>query len=60
MIDERVSDASCTEEAPIVDLMNGRTILVPLAWFRASRTAHSPSAPTGYYSPDGEAEDLPS
>lgn len=31
--DERVSDVRCTDESLIVDLMDGRTISVPLAWY---------------------------
>lgn len=31
--DERVSDVRCTDDALIVDLMDGRTISVPLAWY---------------------------
>jgi hypothetical protein len=31
--DERVSDVRCTEDSLIVDLMDGRTIAVPLAWY---------------------------
>ena len=31
--DERVADARCTDDDLIVDLMDGRTISVPLAWF---------------------------
>ncbi|MEM8800750.1 MAG: DUF2442 domain-containing protein [Pseudomonadota bacterium] len=31
--DERVSNVHCTDEVLIVDLMDGRTISVPLAWF---------------------------
>ncbi|MFM5923016.1 MAG: DUF2442 domain-containing protein [Novosphingobium sp.] len=33
LIDERVSDARCSDESLTVDLMDGRTIVVPLAWF---------------------------
>lgn len=31
--DERVKDLRCTEETLSVDLMDGRTITVPLAWY---------------------------
>lgn len=31
--DERVADVRCTDDALIVDLMDGRTISVPIAWF---------------------------
>jgi hypothetical protein len=31
--DERVKDVRCTDDALIVDLMDGRTISVPLAWY---------------------------
>lgn len=31
--DERVLDARCNEHNLIVDLMDGRTISVPLAWY---------------------------
>ncbi len=30
---ERVKGARCTEDALVVDLMDGRTISVPLAWY---------------------------
>ena len=30
--DERVADVRCTEDSVAVDLMDGRTIIVPLAW----------------------------
>ena len=30
---ERVKDVRCTEDWLIVDLLDGRTISVPLAWF---------------------------
>jgi hypothetical protein len=39
--DERVSDVRCTDESLIVDLMDGRTISVPLAWY--PRLAHATS-----------------
>jgi Protein of unknown function (DUF2442) len=31
--DERVLDVRCSEHSLIVDLMDGRTISVPLAWY---------------------------
>ncbi|MEM9253211.1 MAG: DUF2442 domain-containing protein [Planctomycetota bacterium] len=31
--DERVTDVRCTEDTLTVDLRDGRTISVPLAWF---------------------------
>ena len=31
--DERVSDVHCDEDRLTVDLMDGRTIAVPLAWY---------------------------
>jgi len=31
--DERVSDVRCTEDSIVVDLMDGRTISAPLAWY---------------------------
>jgi Protein of unknown function (DUF2442) len=31
--DERIKDVRCTEDLLVVDLMDGRTISVPLAWF---------------------------
>jgi len=31
--DERVLDARCDDHSLIVDLMDGRTISVPLAWY---------------------------
>ena len=31
--DERVSDVQVTEDSLIVDLMDGRTISVPIAWY---------------------------
>lgn len=33
LTDERVADVSCTEDMLSVDLMDGRTISVPLAWY---------------------------
>ncbi len=37
--DERVADVRCDEDSLIVDLMDGRTISVPLAWY--PRLAHA-------------------
>ncbi|HEY6817659.1 MAG TPA: DUF2442 domain-containing protein [Croceibacterium sp.] len=31
--DERVSDVRCTDDTLTVDLVDGRTIAVPLAWY---------------------------
>ena len=31
--DERVANVRCTEDTLVVDLMDGRTIIVPLAWY---------------------------
>ena len=31
--DERVSDVRCTDDTLTVDLMDGRSISVPLAWY---------------------------
>ena len=31
--DERVADVRCTDDDLVVDLMDGRTISVPLAWY---------------------------
>ena len=33
LTDERVLDVRCDEHSLIVDLMDGRTISVPLAWY---------------------------
>lgn len=33
LTDERVTDVHCTEDSLIVELMDGRTISVPLAWY---------------------------
>lgn len=33
LTDERVADVRCTDDDLIVDLMDGRTISVPLAWY---------------------------
>ena len=33
LTDERVSDVRCTDDTLSVDLMDGRTIAVPLAWY---------------------------
>lgn len=46
--DERVSDARCTDESLIVDLMDGRMISVPLAWYpRLPHATSEHSAPSG-------------
>ena len=37
--DERVKDVRVTEETITVDLMDGRTIAVPLAWYPRLSTA---------------------
>ena len=37
--DERVKDVRVSEEALTVDLMDGRTIAVPLAWYPRLSTA---------------------
>jgi hypothetical protein len=31
--DERVANVRCTDDSLAVDLMDGRTIIVPLAWY---------------------------
>jgi hypothetical protein len=31
--DERVANVRCTEDSLAVDLMDGRTIIVPLVWY---------------------------
>jgi len=33
LTDERVSDVRCTDDTLTADLMDGRTISVPLAWY---------------------------
>ncbi|QWC57335.1 DUF2442 domain-containing protein [Erythrobacter sp. 3-20A1M] len=33
LTDERVNNVVCTDDALVVDLMDGRTISVPIAWF---------------------------
>lgn len=33
MTDERVSDVRCTDDTLTFDLMDGRTISVPLVWY---------------------------
>jgi len=33
LTDERVLDVHCDEDRLVVDLMDGRTIAVPLAWY---------------------------
>ncbi|MFZ2995648.1 DUF2442 domain-containing protein [Sphingobium sp.] len=37
--DERVADVRCDDDSLIVDLMDGRSISVPLAWY--PRLAHA-------------------
>lgn len=51
LTDERISDVRCTDDTLTVDLMDGRTISVPLAWFprlakgtAAQRTRWEPCA----------------
>lgn len=52
--DERVADARCDEDSLIVDLMDGRTIAVPLAWYprllhgTPDQRAHWQSCAGGY------------
>ena len=43
--DERVLDVRCDEHSLIVDLMDGRTISVPLAWY--PRLLHASAAARG-------------
>ncbi|MDE8654366.1 DUF2442 domain-containing protein [Novosphingobium album (ex Liu et al. 2023)] len=43
LTDERVLDVHCDEHRLIVDLMDGRTIAVPLAWY--PRLLHGAPAP---------------
>ena len=33
IVDERVAGVTCDEDRLVVDLMDGRTIAVPLAWY---------------------------
>ncbi|MEO5493124.1 MAG: DUF2442 domain-containing protein [Sphingomonas sp.] len=52
--DERVADVRCDDESLIVDLMDGRTISVPLAWYprllaaTPDQRAHWESAGAGF------------
>lgn len=52
--DERVLDVRCDAHSLIVDLMDGRTISVPLAWYprllhaTADQRAHWEKAGAGY------------
>ena len=52
--DERVLDVRCDEHSLIVDLMDGRTISAPLAWYprllraTAEQRAHWEKAGAGY------------
>lgn len=54
LADERVLDVRCDEHSLIVDLMDGRTISVPLAWYprllnaTAAQRAHWQGAGAGY------------
>ena len=43
--DERVADVRCDDASLIVDLMDGRTISVPLAWY--PRLANATAAERG-------------
>jgi len=52
--DERVADVRCSDYSLIVDLMDGRTISVPLAWYprlhgaTANQRSHWKIAGGGY------------
>ena len=54
--DERVADVRCDDDSLIVDLMDGRTIAVPLAWYprllaappNNDRDGNRPAAATAY------------
>ncbi|QGN53587.1 DUF2442 domain-containing protein [Novosphingobium sp. Gsoil 351] len=52
--DERVADVRCTDDLLTVDLMDGRTISVPLAWYprllaaTPAQRAHWESCGGGY------------
>ena len=52
--DERVAGVTCDEDRLVVDLMDGRTIAVPLAWYprlfdaTAEQRAHWEVAGGGY------------
>ena len=43
--DERVPDVRCSDDSLIVDLMDGRSISVPLAWYPRLHGAQWNSAP---------------
>ena len=43
LTDERVLDVRCDEHSLIVDLMDGRTISAPLAWFPRLLHASAPA-----------------
>ncbi|MEC3951095.1 DUF2442 domain-containing protein [Sphingobium sp. HWE2-09] len=45
--DERVADVRCDEDSLVVDLMDGRTISVPLAWY--PRLAQATSAERSHW-----------
>lgn len=52
--DERVADVRCDDDSLVVDLMDGRTISVPLAWYprllaaTSEQRAHWEKAGGGY------------
>jgi hypothetical protein len=46
-LDERVADVRFDAERLIVDLADGRTIAVPLSWYRACSMRPRPSGRTG-------------
>jgi hypothetical protein len=49
--DERVLDVRCDDHSLIVDLMDGRTISVPLAWY--PRLAEATMAQRGHWEKAG-------
>jgi Protein of unknown function (DUF2442) len=49
--DERVLDVRCDEHSLIVDLMDGRTISAPLAWY--PRLLHATPAQRAVWEPCG-------
>ena len=49
--DERVADVRCDSDSLIVDLMDGRTISVPLAWY--PRLLKASPAQRGHWEPAG-------
>jgi hypothetical protein len=49
--DERVADVRCDSDSLIVDLMDGRTISVPLAWY--PRLLKASPAQRGNWEPAG-------